>query len=63
LDVFLSPLSDVSPLTFFYPSTTNLAQSYQNCPVAAGDKLTFYVTNPETSPPQQATIFTTVEAQ
>jgi hypothetical protein len=45
----LSPLSDVGPLTFFYPSTTNPAQSYQNCPVGAGDILTFYVTNPQTN--------------
>ena len=46
LDVFLSPLSDVSPLTFFYPSTTNPAQSTQGCPVVAGDTITFYV-NPQ----------------
>jgi hypothetical protein len=40
----LSPLSDASPLTLF-PNIYNV----QSCPIANGDKLTFYVTNPQTS--------------
>jgi hypothetical protein len=41
---FLSPLSDVSPLTFF-PSP--YSYNVQGCPIAKGDTLTFYVTNPQ----------------
>jgi len=40
----LSPLSDVSPLTFFL--STSPANT-MNCPVTSGDTLTFYVTNPQ----------------
>jgi hypothetical protein len=39
----LSPLSDMSPLTFF----TNTSQNTWGCPVANGDTLTFTVTNPQ----------------
>jgi hypothetical protein len=39
----LSPLSDISPLTFFM----NATQNTWNCPVANGDTLKFYVTNPQ----------------
>jgi hypothetical protein len=42
----LSPLSNVSTLTFF-PSP--YSYNNQSCPVADGDTLTFYVTNPQTS--------------
>jgi hypothetical protein len=40
----LSPLSDVSPLTFFSTSADN---PVWNCKVANGDTLTFKVTNPQ----------------
>jgi hypothetical protein len=40
----LSPLSDVSPLTFFSTSADSPAW---NCKVATGDTLTFTVTNPQ----------------
>jgi hypothetical protein len=40
----LSPLSDISPLTFF---TSAASQNTWNCPVANGDTLTFTVKNPQ----------------
>jgi hypothetical protein len=39
--VFLSPLSDVSPLTFFSPNAYNM----QGCPVVTGDTLKISVAN------------------
>jgi hypothetical protein len=41
----LSPLSDFSPLTLM-PTPSTPATSFA-CPVAAGDKLTLTVTNPQ----------------
>jgi hypothetical protein len=44
---YLSPLSDFSPLTLFFPSPNEY--NTQACPLGTGDTLTFTVTNPQNS--------------
>jgi hypothetical protein len=42
----ISPLTDVSPLTFF-PSTAVPPLNSFGCPVASGDNIEVWVTNPQ----------------
>jgi hypothetical protein len=44
----VSPLNDLSPLSFFYENGTNtISSNTMDCSIQAGDLLTFIITNPQ----------------
>lgn len=47
-EIALSPLNDLSPLSFFYENGSDtIGTNTMSCPISAGDSLVFTLKNPQ----------------